>query len=63
MESSSLSVGATQAGADGKFTQVVEKEIKGAAYTSLPFNEELLASINSTVGLWQWTQEKELMLE
>jgi len=49
--------------ADGKLTQVAEKEIKGAAYTSLSFNGKLLASINSTVRLWEWTQEKELRLE
>ena len=49
--------------ADGKLTQVAEKDIKGAAYVSLSFNGKLLASINSTVGLWEWTQEKELRLE
>merc|ERR1719477_1645 len=35
--------------ADGKLTQVAEKEIKGAAYTSLSFNGKLLASINSRI--------------
>jgi len=49
--------------ADGKLTQVAEKEIKGAAYSMLSFNGKLLASINSTVRLWEWTQEKELRLE
>ena len=43
--------------------QVAEKEIKGAAYTIQPFNGKLLASINSTVRLWEWTQEKALNLE
>jgi len=48
---------------DGKLLQVAEKEIKGAAYTLLPFNGKLLSSINSTVRLWEWTQEKVLNLE
>merc|ERR1719323_2156892 len=49
--------------ADGKLSQVAEKEIKGAAYTMLSFNGKLLTSINSTVRLWEWTQEKALNLE
>merc|ERR1712025_234128 len=49
--------------AEGKLTQVAEKEIKGAAYSMDSFNGKLLASINSTVRLWEWTQEKELRLE
>merc|ERR1719445_1637641 len=49
--------------ADGKLSQVAEKEIKGAAYTLLSFNGKLLSSINSTVRLWEWTQEKVLNLE
>ncbi|KAL3841910.1 hypothetical protein ACJMK2_019999 [Sinanodonta woodiana] len=48
---------------DGKLVQVAEKEIKGAAYTILEFNGKLLASINSTVRLFEWTAEKELRLE
>ncbi|KAK3102365.1 hypothetical protein FSP39_010832 [Pinctada imbricata] len=48
---------------DGKLNQVAEKDIKGAAYTLLDFNGKLLASINSTVRLFEWTAEKELRLE
>ncbi|ELU03057.1 hypothetical protein CAPTEDRAFT_148808 [Capitella teleta] len=48
---------------DGKLTQVAEKEIKGAAYTLTEFNGKLLASINSTVRLFEWTAEKELRVE
>ena len=35
---------------DGKLHQVAEKEIKGCCYSLQPFNNKLLASINSTVG-------------
>lgn len=49
--------------ADGKLTQIAEKEIKGAAYTLVEFNSKLLASINSTVRLFEWTAEKELRVE
>lgn len=48
---------------DGKLTVVAEKEIKGAAYSLVEFNGKLLASINSTVRLFEWTAEKELRLE
>ena len=34
---------------DGKLHQVAEKEIKGCCYSLQPFNNKLLASINSTV--------------
>ena len=44
-------------------TQVAEKEIKGAAYTLCEFNGKLLASINSTVRLFEWTADKELRVE
>ena len=36
---------------DGKLHQVAEKEIKGCCYSLQPFNNKLLASINSTVSL------------
>ncbi|XP_025085056.1 DNA damage-binding protein 1-like [Pomacea canaliculata] len=49
--------------AEGKVTQVGEKEIKGAAYSMAEFNGKLLASINSSVRLFEWTAEKELRLE
>ncbi|XP_041969289.1 DNA damage-binding protein 1 [Aricia agestis] len=48
---------------EGKLTQVGEKEIKGACYSLVEFNGKLLASINSTVRLFEWTSEKELRLE
>ncbi|XP_028142182.1 DNA damage-binding protein 1 [Diabrotica virgifera virgifera] len=48
---------------DNKLTQVSEKEIKGACYSLSEFNGKLLASINSTVRLFEWTAEKELRLE
>ncbi|KAG7298167.1 DNA damage-binding protein 1 [Plutella xylostella] len=48
---------------EGRLIQVAEKEIKGACYTLVEFNGKLLASINSTVRLFEWTSEKELRLE
>ncbi|TRY64004.1 hypothetical protein TCAL_00788 [Tigriopus californicus] len=48
---------------DGKFHTVAEKDIKGACYSLCNFNNKLLAAINSTVRLWEWTSEKELRLE
>ncbi|XP_078271020.1 DNA damage-binding protein 1-like [Rhinoraja longicauda] len=48
---------------DGKLQTVAEKEVKGAAYSMVEFNGKLLASINSTVRLYEWTAEKELRTE
>ncbi|KAL0819945.1 hypothetical protein ABMA28_007945 [Loxostege sticticalis] len=48
---------------EGKLIQVAEKEIKGACYAMVEFNGKLLASINSTVRLFEWTSDKELRLE
>ncbi|GBP22857.1 DNA damage-binding protein 1 [Eumeta japonica] len=48
---------------EGKLVQVAEKEIKGGCYTLVEFNGKLLASINSTVRLFEWTSERELRLE
>lgn len=48
---------------DNKLQQIAEKEIKGACYSMSEFNGKLLASINSTVRLFEWTNEKELRLE
>uniref|UniRef100_A0A1B6IJV9 RSE1/DDB1/CPSF1 C-terminal domain-containing protein n=1 Tax=Homalodisca liturata TaxID=320908 RepID=A0A1B6IJV9_9HEMI len=48
---------------DSKLTQIAEKEIKGGCYSLVEFNGKLLASINSTVRLFEWTAEKELRLE
>uniref|UniRef100_A0A8W4FE65 DNA damage-binding protein 1 n=1 Tax=Sus scrofa TaxID=9823 RepID=A0A8W4FE65_PIG len=48
---------------DGKLQTVAEKEVKGAVYSMVEFNGKLLASINSTVRLYEWTTEKELRTE
>ncbi|XP_065284154.1 DNA damage-binding protein 1-like [Dermacentor albipictus] len=48
---------------DGKLEQVAEQEIKGAPYSMLEFNGKLLASINSTVRLFEWNAERELRNE
>ncbi|XP_012942382.1 DNA damage-binding protein 1 isoform X2 [Aplysia californica] len=48
---------------EGKLTMVAEKEIKGAAYSMVPFNGKLLASVNSTVRLFEWTFECSHLLE
>jgi len=48
---------------DSKLHQITERETKGCCYSLQPFNKKLLASINSTVRLWEWTAEKELRLE
>lgn len=48
---------------DNKLTHVSEKEIKGACYALCEFNGKILANINSTVRLFEWTAEKELRLE
>ncbi|KAG8190009.1 hypothetical protein JTE90_000108 [Oedothorax gibbosus] len=45
---------------DGKLQQIAEKEVKGAPYTITKFNGKLLAAINSTVRLYEWTPEREL---
>lgn len=45
---------------DGKLQQVAEKEIRGAPYSVIEFNGKLLAAINSTVRLYEWTAEREL---
>lgn len=49
--------------ADGALTQVSEKEIKGACYSLVEFNGRVLATINSTVRLYEWTDDKDLRLE
>lgn len=48
---------------EGKLIPVTEKEIKGACYSLAEFNGKLLATINNTVRLFEWTAEKELRLE
>lgn len=49
--------------ADGKLKPVAEKEVKGACYSLVEFNGKVLASINTTVRLYEWTNEKDLRLE
>jgi len=48
---------------DGKLNQIAEKEVRGAPYSLVEFNGKLLASVNSTVRLYEWTSDKELRLE
>lgn len=48
---------------DGKLEHVAEQEIKGAPYSMLEFNGKLLASVNSTVRLFEWTAEREFRNE
>ncbi|RWS30639.1 DNA damage-binding protein 1-like protein [Leptotrombidium deliense] len=48
---------------DGKLQQIAEKEIKGGPYTFCEFNGKLLAGINSTVRLFEWTAQKDLQNE
>merc|ERR1719510_2329935 len=52
---------------DGKLHQIAEKDIKGACFSLGEIitnnTHKLLAAINSTVRLWEWTMEKELRLE
>uniref|UniRef100_A0A069DXU2 Putative splicing factor 3b subunit 3 n=1 Tax=Panstrongylus megistus TaxID=65343 RepID=A0A069DXU2_9HEMI len=48
---------------DGRLVMSCEKEVKGGCYSLAEFNGKLLASINSTVRLFEWTSEKELRLE
>ena len=43
-----------------KLITISEKEIKGAPYTLAEFNGKLLASINSTVRLFEFTKDREL---
>lgn len=49
--------------ADNKLKPVAEKEVKGACYSLVEFNGKVLASINTTVRLYEWTNEKDLRLE
>ncbi|XP_050444479.1 DNA damage-binding protein 1 [Adelges cooleyi] len=46
-----------------KLTQITEKEVKGACYAMAEFNGKLLAAVNCTVRLFEWTADKELRLE
>ncbi|KXJ10807.1 DNA damage-binding protein 1a [Exaiptasia diaphana] len=48
---------------DGKLIQIAEKEVKGAVYTLVEFNGKVLAGINSNVGIFEWTADKELRPE
>lgn len=44
-------------------TMVGEKEVKGACYSLVEFNGKILAAINSTVRLFEWTDDKDIRLE
>ncbi|XP_031549547.1 DNA damage-binding protein 1-like [Actinia tenebrosa] len=48
---------------EGKLVQVAEKEVKGAVYSLVEFNGKVLAGINSNVGIYEWTADKELRQE
>lgn len=48
---------------ENKLTLVSEKDVKGSSYSLAEFNGKLLACVNSTVRLFEWTAEKELRLE
>jgi DNA damage-binding protein 1 len=48
---------------EGKLLQIAEKEVKGACYSLVEFNGKVLASINTTVRLFEWTSDKDLRLE
>ncbi|XP_077558107.1 DNA damage-binding protein 1-like [Haemaphysalis longicornis] len=49
--------------ANGKLELVTEQELKGAPYMLLEFGGKLLASVNSTVRLFEWNAERELRNE
>ncbi|CAH3106628.1 unnamed protein product [Pocillopora meandrina] len=48
---------------EGKLVQVADKEVKGAVYSLVEFNGKVLAGINSTVSIYEWTADKELRVE
>lgn len=48
---------------DGKLAQVAENEMNGGVYSLVEFDGKVLACINSTVCLFEWTSEKDLRLE
>ncbi|CAL8110980.1 unnamed protein product [Orchesella dallaii] len=48
---------------DGKLQQIAEKEARGACYCLAGFHGKILAGINSTIRLFEWTSEKELRVE
>lgn len=50
--------------AGGKLQTVAERELKGAPYSLAEFNGKLLAAVNSSVRLFEWSSgDKELRLE
>jgi len=48
---------------EGKLIQICSKDVKGAVYSLLEFNGKLLAGINSSVSIYEWTGDKELRQE
>ncbi|XP_050068319.1 DNA damage-binding protein 1 [Anopheles maculipalpis] len=49
--------------ADNELKLISDKEVKGACYSLVEFNGRVLACINSTVRLYEWTDDKDLRLE
>ncbi|CAK8675984.1 unnamed protein product [Clavelina lepadiformis] len=48
---------------ENKLTVVSSKTVRGAVYSLCEFNGNVLASINNTVCVYQWTVERELHVE
>lgn len=48
---------------DGKLQQVAEKEIKGVPFWLHEFHGKLLAAINTSIRLFEWTSTHELHME
>lgn len=42
---------------------MADKEVKGGVFALVEFNSKVLATINSTVRLFEWTNDKDLRLE
>lgn len=48
---------------ESKLIQVSEKEVRGAVFSLCDFDGKVLASINSSVVVYQWLDEKELRVD
>lgn len=48
---------------DGKLVQTFQKEVRGAVYSICEFNGKLVAAINGSVIVYQWSDEKELTVD
>lgn len=50
--------------AGGKLLIIAERELKGAPFSLAEFNGKLLAAVNSSIRLFEWSSgDKELRLE